>query len=288
MLRIARLHAGLLPFVLAAALLVSPAAADSKSIYNIQYTTAADGASPEAGNIIACLGGIVTHKYPGSKPKLTLQDPANPDGWGAIQVKDWTAANDLFAAVAVGEWVSLANVEVEEYRGNTLLRYHADNSPSFAIDSSGNALPASRLVSLSEIAAPTEGPPGEWYVADHSAEQYEAMRLTVENVTVTAMDLGKAVDNYALSATGQNCWASDYMNADRDSQEDYHARVGLGEQFPGVAGILEQYTKDNWDYYQLLTRQTADFLPEPALATILLAAGAVLLRRPRSAQRAIR
>ena len=61
---------------------------EALSIYEIQYTTADDGTSPQHGKIVDCLGGIVVHKSSGSRTKLTLYDPANPDCWGGIMAKD--------------------------------------------------------------------------------------------------------------------------------------------------------------------------------------------------------
>ena len=254
------------------------------TIYDIQYTTDPDGVSPVDGTVTDCAGGIVTHKFGGFKPKLTLYDPNWPNGWGSIQVKDWTTNTDLFNGVDLGDWVRLTHVTVEEYRGNTLLRYETANNSGYTIISSGNPLPPPRLVSLDEIAAPIEGPPGDWYVADHSAERYEAMRLAVENVTVTALDLGKASDNYSFHGSA-DAWASDYMN--EGAVGDYHPLVTVGQHFDRVTGILEQYTKLSygWDYYQLLTTTSDDLVvdsgvvPEPASVAVVLAGLALLRRR---------
>ncbi len=230
--------------------------ASSLTIYEIQYTADPLGSSPYDASIVDCAGGIVVDKFTRGLPKLTLQNPSYPDGWGGIQVKDWTGSSDLYDGVSVGDWVSLSNVLIEEYRGNTILQYKAENSPGFQVTSTGNPIPLHKVVAMSEIAAPIEGPPGEWYVADHSAEKYEAMLLKVENVTVTAMDLGKALDNYNLNNADGDCWGADYMN--EDIGEDYHPYVHVGSHFVSVSGIFEQYTKDQWDYYQLVTTSTED------------------------------
>ena len=179
--------------VVAACVVLAAGGALGLSIYDIQYvdlTVDPAGSSPHDGSTVNCEGGIVVHKYGGSRPKVTLQDPTRPDGWGGIALKDWTVGQDMFNALAVGDQVTFYDVVVEEYRGNTLLRY--GETSSYAINESGKPLPAAKHVSLSEIAAPIEGPPGDWYVADHSAEQYEAMQLIISGVTVTAMGLGKA------------------------------------------------------------------------------------------------
>ncbi|MFO7899750.1 MAG: PEP-CTERM sorting domain-containing protein [Planctomycetota bacterium] len=258
--------------------------ATALSIYDVQYVDLAvdpAGNSPYDGQVIDCDGGIVVHKFPGWKPKLTLQDPSHPDGWGGIAIKDWTAGKDLFNAVAVGDRVSFTGVTVEEYRGNTLLRFEPGSG--YTVASHGNPLPPVRSVGLNEIAAPVETAGGDWLVTDHSAEPYEAMRLRIADVTVTAMDLGKAEDNYNLHGAG-DVWAADYMNV--DAVGDYHPLVSTGQHFDRVTGILEQYTKLNygWDYYQLLTTNSDDLVvnavvPEPTALALVLAGLAFLRRR---------
>ena len=98
--------------ILTALVLVDHAQADALSIYDIQYTIEADGISPQNGNIIDCTGGIVMHIREGGRPRLAIQDPNYPDGWGAIQIKGWTS--DAFNNITIGDWISLTNVMVEE------------------------------------------------------------------------------------------------------------------------------------------------------------------------------
>lgn len=253
--------------------------ADILSIYDIQYTTDFAGDSPYAGASVDCSGGIVIHKFPGYKPKLTLYDPANSDSWGGIVVKDFTNTG-AFDSVNVGDWVSFTNTTVDEYRGNTQLKF--ESGSAFDIVSNGNLLPVPIVVSPAAIAAPIYHSDLEgWFVADHSAEMYEAMYLKVEDVTVTAMNLGKADDNYALlNQSGDSCWASDYMNIDAGGP--YHPLIEIGRELKSLSGILEQYTNlsAGWDYYQMLTTSNADIVPEPATIA-LLAVGAAILRKRR-------
>ena len=251
--------------------------AEDLSIYDIQYTTNADGTSPEVGNIVDCSGGIVIHKYAGYSPKLTLYDPANPDGWGGLVVKDFTGT-DAFSGVNVGDWLSFTNTLVEEEgsRGNTQLAYE---SGSDFIVGDNYPIPDAISVTCADIAAPVEGPVGEWHVLDHNAEMYEAMYLQVEDVTVVDMGLGKADDIYALQDQTGQCWASDYMNIDAGGP--YHPLIETGNQLQSVSGILEQYTKlsSGWDYYQLLTTCNGDIVPEPASIILLFSGGIAFLRK---------
>jgi len=268
---------------LAALLTATPAGAVSLSIYDIQYTTAADGASPQDGNTIDCLGGVVTHTWAGGKARVYLQDPARTE-WAGIMVKDWTGT--VLPGVALGDWVSLSNVVVEESRGNTILKFHTDYASGFAIVSSGNAVSAPVVVTPSAIAAPAEGPPGEWYVADHSAEKYEHMWVAVEGVTVAGMGLGHVADNYVLSDGAGECWASDYMNADVGA-DGYDHQVAGGASVDRVTGIFEQYTHlpSFWDHYQIVTTKTGDLVPDATTAIILLAGSTGVLRQRRRSRR---
>jgi hypothetical protein len=247
--------------------LIGSAKAAELSIYEIQYTTDANGTSPQHGNIVDCLGGIVTHKPPTGRPRLIIQDPNYPDGWGAIQVKDLFSAG-VFTDVNVGDWISLTNVEVEDNKGTTFLQYIEDNNAGFTIVSTNNPLPRPRVVAIDEIAAPIEGL-DVWVVSGHNAEKYESMLIKVINVKIADTGYGKAFDNYVLqSNVNPNliCWASDYMNAGKEKGLIYHPFVEIGKNFCGVTGVLEQYTGQQdgifYDYYQLLTTTTEDFTIE--------------------------
>ena len=235
------------------------AAAQPLSIYQVQYTTNADGSSDYDGQVIDCAGGICVGKFPGFRPRLILQDPDHPDGWGGIQVKDWTNG-DLYDNVNIGDRITLTNMLVEEHRGTTFLQWQIAYDPQFARVSQSNPLPPPIVVSVSQIPAPLKDSFDNWYVENHEAELYESMRLVVRDVTVTAKDLGKAVDNYNLQTPGSHdCWAADYMNQDVGPW-GYHEFVAVGQHFCAVAGVFEQYTRlaDGWDYYQLITLDTVD------------------------------
>ncbi|MHC4497577.1 MAG: hypothetical protein ACYS9T_02275 [Planctomycetota bacterium] len=240
--------------------------ASELSIYEIQYSDDPNGTSPQHGNIVDCRGGIVIHKWLGGKPRLTLYDPNYPDGWGGIMVKDLYSV-EAFADVNVGDWVSLTNVEVEDFKGTTFLQYKKEeNDANLQIISRDNMLAEPLPVRVNEIAAPIEGI-DEWMVADHNAEKYEAMLIKVVDVNVVHLGYGKANDNYVLQSNcdpNLRCWASDYLN--EDTGPIYHPYVEIGRRFCGVAGILEQYMAESdgvyYDYYQLLTTTTADFLME--------------------------
>jgi hypothetical protein len=246
------------------------------SIYDIQYTADPTGNSPYNTQTVNCAGGIVINKFSGGKPKVTLYDPAHPDGWGGLAIKDWTTSKSFYNTVQIGDWVSFTNVGVEESSGNTQLKF-LDTS-TYNIDSSGNSLPAALSISTADLAAPIQQTsPAGWFVANHNAEKYEAMYLQLNDVTVTANGLGKASDNYVLTNIAGASWASDYMDPDTGGRL-YHPLVTLSTHFQSVSGICEQYAKTNttgnsWDYYQLLTTGTGDFVvPEPA-SCLLFALG---------------
>jgi hypothetical protein len=239
--------------------------AEELSIHDIQYTTDPNGLSPQHGNVVDCLGGIVTHKFVGWISRLILYDPNYTDGWGGIQAKD-VDDTGVFDDVNVGDWISFVNVEVEDYRGTTFLQYSTEHDPNYIIVSENNPLPEPIPVRIEDIAAPLEGI-DQWVVADHNCEKYESMLIKVIDVNVKGLGYGKAYDNYILEDNtdpNSTCWASDYMN--EDLVAIYHPYVQVGRNFCGVAGILEQYNgeKDGiyYDYYQLLTLNTESFTIE--------------------------
>ena len=218
---------------------ISAANAELLSIYKIQYTDEADGASPENGNIVDCLGGIVTHKKTGGRPRLVIQDPNYLDGWSAIQVKDLFSTG-VFDNINVGDWISLTNVLVDENKGTTFLQYIEDNNPILTIVSRNNPLPKPLMVSIEDINAPTDYVDAV-LVDNYNAEKYESALIQVVNVYVEGTGYGKAYDNYLLTSNANSsltCWASDYMNSDIGDGSIYHPYVGIGHSFCSVSGIL--------------------------------------------------
>ena len=227
------------------------------SICDVQYTTDPSGNSPYMDQVVSCTGGIVINKWLGYKAKLTIFDPANPNAWGGVIVK---TAGSEFDSVQVGDWVSFADVLIEERSGNTQLSM--DVNSIINVVSTGNALPEPVTITASSL-----------------SEQYESMKVVVADVEITAMGLGKYVDNYNLQNTIGDYWGGDYMNVDAGGLN--HPYVAVGAVFESVSGIVEHKMSDGWDYYQMLTTGTSDFVvPEPA-AIILLATGAVILRKRR-------
>jgi len=242
--------------------------ADVLSIYDIQYTADPLGDSPLAGSIVDCAGGVVLDKFIGGKTKLTIYDENNPDGWGGIFAVTIGAE---FADIEPGDVVSFSSVLVEEYRGNTQLVFGGDSA--FSIIDTAAALPGPLVVNPADIAYPPD--------AVHAAEKYEAMFLQVQNVTVTEMDLGKASDNYALQDATGTCWATDYYISD-ETGSTYHPYVHIGANLDSVAGILEQYVRNEWDYYQICTNDFSSVVPEPgSIMLFLLGGGMAFRRRPR-------
>jgi len=236
------------------------------SIYTIQYTDNPDGSSYYDQQVLNCKGGIVIHKYLGSRHKLLLYDPNNWDAWGGIGVKgDYDTNPTPFNDVQLGDWIYLDNVFVDESgkaRGNTELIFK--DISSYSTLSTGNSLPKPLVVEVNDIAVVYDQDLITCLVTDHRAEKYEAMYIKVRNVTVGDYnDAGSHRDNYSLEDNNDPniyCWASDYMNINNPDDTTPHPIVQPGLNLCGVAGILEQYTKlSDWDYYQLLTISTGSF-----------------------------
>jgi len=168
--------------------------------------------------------------------------------------------------VNVGDWVETRQTLVEEFRGTTFLQYPDKNAagsrPVLRVVSRGHSLPRPFVVDVNEIRAPEYLPLEDaWLVADHRAERLESMFLQIRNVAVVERDMGKAQDNYGLQSVREpndpnaRCWASDYMNRDRNKSDLYVPAVEVGRRFRAMTGVLEQYTNvgEGFDYYQLLT-----------------------------------
>ncbi|MCP4590704.1 MAG: hypothetical protein GY842_08165, partial [bacterium] len=136
------------------------AAADALSIYEIQSNTTDGDASFYDYDVVDCVGGIVVAKFDGYRPRLVLQDPNYPSGWGAIQVKDWITLDDfaMFNDAEVGDWIEFTNMLVEEFRGTTILQRQTAYNPTYNIVSQQNPLPPPVLVPMSDLLAPVYDP----------------------------------------------------------------------------------------------------------------------------------
>jgi len=271
-----------------AAVTAMAAPAPALTIYDVQYSTAATGwKSSYDTQVVNVTGGVVTYvgSPPGKlSPRVVIQDPTYSQ-WAGVEIKIFSGAPE--GGVQVGDRVDLTNVQVDEgskTRGTTYLIYDETAFGSgFSVVSSGHSVPATVLT------------PGDIGGGDMSAdpsvtEKYEGMLIELQTVTIGSLNIGSHNDNYELLSGGQTCWGSDYMNLDRDEAELYHDRTVSGATFPVVVGILEQYTKesDEYDYYQLLTRGTADLggtaVPEP-LTAVLLVGGCVAAWRRKAHRR---
>jgi len=258
--------------------LLVPAFASAVTIYDVQYSDAANNWESAyydevTMQTVDVTGGVVTYAAtpPGkSFSRVVIQDPTQTV-WAGIEIKilDSTPVSSF----QVGDLVSLTSVGVDESRGATYLIFdNVAHGSAFSVVSSGHSV-APTVVSPAVLGA------GEQIAAPAPAEKYEGMLLCVEDVHVGAMDQGKAADNYELINLGSDkCWGGDYLNVDRTGPK-YHDYTATGQSFDAVIGVLEQYTKasSNYDYYQLLTRSSADFIPEPATLTLLLGGAGLLL-----------
>ncbi len=243
------------------------------TIQEIQMTDHPDGDSPLNGAIVDCVGGIVVFKREANKPRLVLVDPNAVDGWGGIQLKGWSP--DVFDDVAVGDWVRLEGVMVEENVGTTFLQFSAsfmEVASQLTIVSRLNPLPPPLVVEVDAIGAPVYFATDDaWLTPDKGGERFESMIIQVRDVRVSALGLGAKNDNYSLQAVNREgdpnallpeCWVSDYVNREGDKGNVYMPPVVLGRPFCAVTGLLEQYNRieDGYDLFQLLTLSQNSFV----------------------------
>ncbi len=235
-------------------------AAPPYNIYELQHSgPELDWKSPHMGEIVKCVGGIVTHKF---QQRIVLQDPSLGNAWAAIEVRGYPVYP---TGIAVGDQVDFNNVYVDEFRGVTTLQYYS--ASSHVVNSSGHAPPPPLPISVWDVRYPA-------YPED--TERMAAMLVVVtEQMTIGAMDLGAHQDNYELLGTlGETAWGSDYANAEIGST--YY--VSSGECYARITGIIQRYDNDaEWDYYQLLPRMNLDYVacgtgvdPEPQTAEFRL------------------
>ncbi len=252
--------------------------ADVLSIHQIQSTTSDGDVTVYDGQIHDVVGGVVTHIWHGFNDRVYLQDPAH-DTWGGIMIKD--RDGDLSHGVSLGDWVSLQNIYIQDYRGTTTLQYRRSLAPdvAFIIESSGNPVPDPIALTAADLPTP---------VHHAASEPYESMVVTLTDVVVGAKGLGKAEDNYELFQFSDIAWGADYMNVDAGAP--YDPRIVPGARLDRVTGIVEQYTKlsSGWDYYQVITRSAGDIegtvvTPVPAISgwsrgalVLLMACGLVV------------
>jgi hypothetical protein len=231
--------------ILAVMCAASNAGADAPAynIYELQITDAANNwESSHKGEIVQCVGGIVTHRF---KQRIVLQDPSLGSEWAAIEVRGYPVYP---TGIEVGDQVDFDSVYVDEYVGVTLLQYY--NASSHVVHSSGNPIPDATPVGLWDIRYPPH---------PEDCEKYASVLISVEEeMTVGAMDLGKADDNYELLGTAADtAWASDYGHTGLDTATYY---VTHGECYREMVGILQRYRNAEWDYYQLLPRGPDDYV----------------------------
>lgn len=243
------------------------------AIQEIQKTEDPTGDSPLNLETVDCTGGIVVFKREANKPRLVLIDPNAVEGWGGIQVKGWSP--DIFDDVAIGDWVELHGVKVEENVGTTFLQFSApfmDVASQKTIVSHGNPLPLPMVVDVNDIAAPVYHVADDvWLSPGRNTERFESMIVQVRDVRVSALGLGAKNDNYSLQAVVRlndpntpihECWVTDYLNRDGDKTLAYMPPVDLDVHFCAVTGLLEQYIRldEGYDLFQLLTLSRNSFV----------------------------
>jgi hypothetical protein len=221
--------------------------AKALTIHDLQVSSAAqEWKSAYEGQIVSLTGGVVTHV---AGFRITLQDPTLGDAWAGLEIRAYESETPL-GVVRVGDRVDFHDILVEEFRGGTIPQFKSYSD--FEVLSSGNPLPEPVLVPLADIANPPDR---------ERCERYEGMLVTIENVRVGQMDLGKAEDNYELSDGAHTAWGSDYYNLDLAVPPFPKYFVARGERYARITGVFQEYSNpaEGWDYYQILPRGAGDY-----------------------------
>ncbi len=227
----------------AAGMAPARAQAPAYNIHELQHSgPELDWKSPHQGEIVKCVGGIVTHKF---RQRIVLQDPSLGDEWAAIEVRGYPVYP---IGIEIGDQVDFDNVYVDEYRGVTTLQYYS--ASSHVVNSRGNELPPPLPLSVWDLRYPAH---------PEDTEKYAAMLVKLnEEVTIGDLDQGAHEDNYELLGQfGEVAYGSDYGNTEITST--YY--VASGQCYARIFGIVQRYDDDaQWDYYQLLPRRIADYV----------------------------
>lgn len=272
----------LLTAALLAGLVLANAAVYAAAIPTIR-TTYDDGATVTevTGIVVQDLSHMGYHHG-----RFHIQDAVGGDYSGIVVLDAGGTEGTLVTSVHVGDQVTLTNVTFgqRDTFGNDTLHFTPGTS-GFTF-TQGASLPDFTIVSASDI--------WDGYTAAQGAP-YQSMRLMVEDVTISRMDLGPQGDNYELmDGNGDVFWAADYTNRDKwlnqgGWSEPYHDYSspdppygGVDQHYMHISGILEAKrggeSPDEYDFYQLLTWDSNSFLiPEPSSMMLLLWGVALLV-----------
>ncbi|MGE4287624.1 MAG: lamin tail domain-containing protein [Salinivirgaceae bacterium] len=182
------------------------------TIKQIQETADASGDSPYNGEIVRTKGVVVTVDAKG----FYLQDGAG--AWNGVYVYE-----NATPTVATGDSVSI-EAKVYEYSGLTELI-----EPTIVKINSGNTVADATVATLTQM----------------NGEMYEAVLVTIENVTCTVPESSK---NWTVADADGNTLVI------RNGIVDYAAV--LDEEFVSITGFGQQYNTT----YQLFPRSLADII----------------------------
>ncbi|NNG01107.1 MAG: ExeM/NucH family extracellular endonuclease [Desulfobacteraceae bacterium] len=197
---------------------------DYTTIYDIQYTTDPVGDSPLKDLADITTEGMVTALFSGG---YFIQDPS-ATAWAGLWV------HDTVNVPAMGDRLRITGT-VKEYYNLTEL----DELTAYTVISSGNALPQPMVLAT----------------ADVSAEQWEAMLVGVETVTVTNPDLGYG--EWTVSDE-----SGDVVIDDRGA---YTYVPGLGDVLDAVVGPLDY----SFGSFKIQPRDDNDLVFPPAFDLVI-------------------
>ena len=219
-------------------LLASNASAAFISIHDIQFTTDGLGDSPHDGTIGVETEGIVTLTIDGG---YWLEQPGG-GAWNGIFVFD--PVN--FASAAVGDQIGITGT-VQEFYNMTEM----SSITAFSVITSGNAIPGPQSLATGSV----------------SVEQWEGVRVRVNNVTVTDPDIG----------FGEWLVSDGSGDVVIDDKGTYTYVPVLNDFLESVTGPLDY----NFGAFKIQPGDDSDIVPEPATISLLVLGGLLVYRRRR-------
>ena len=225
--------------------------------------------NPKGGSYTAYYGypvtvsGVVTADTAGSwfrtgttADRVIIQDGEGP--WSGVWLSALNTVKDIYS-LKKGDNVTVTGVMTEDYDVTKI-----DSISSFVVNSSGNAIPAPHVLTTGDI--------GKKALSDTTAERWESVLITYENVRVTDLnadgDAGPVTYNYGeifvndgsgdtrVELQDGNHFYNNVWDGVDTSNVYFTSITDTGSTFQSLTGYLYY----SHSYYKLVPRYQSDFV----------------------------